>query len=227
MFLLKRKNIARFEKVSYEEFKRTILDLYFTDDYRIKKDCIFGVLIYPSAIDEFRLDDKVNKDDLEKFIKDAYDKIVIPEAKTIGSAGHDFTIPFDVAIRSIYGCKNTSELYNCSIIIPTGIRCCIDKGWVLEIYPRSGLGIKGLKIENTVPIIDQDYYYADNEGHILLKITNESKTKEPFKFIGGKDRIAQGLFKIYGTAGKPNKQKRTGGFNSTSEEGSILIKKRK
>ena len=60
--------------------------------------------------------------------------------------------------------------------IPTGIRAEMEEGWVLKLYPRSGLGFKfRLQLNNTVGIIDSDYFYSDNEGHIFAKLTNDSK----------------------------------------------------
>ena len=54
-----------------------------------------------------------------------------------------------------------------TIKIPTGIRVFIEFDWVLNIFPRSGLGFKfRLQMNNTVGIIDSDYFYSDNEGHI-------------------------------------------------------------
>ena len=54
-----------------------------------------------------------------------------------------------------------------TIKIPTGIRVKINDGWVLKLYPRSGLGFKfRVQMNNTVGIIDSDYYNSDNEGHI-------------------------------------------------------------
>ena len=56
------------------------------------------------------------------------------------------------------------------IKIPTGIRVEMDQGWVLKCYPRSGLGFKyRLQLNNTVGIIDSDYFYSDNEGHMFAK----------------------------------------------------------
>ncbi len=55
-----------------------------------------------------------------------------------------------------------------TIKIPTGIRVKINDGWVLKLYPRSGLGFKfRVQMNNTVGIIDSDYYNSDNEGHIF------------------------------------------------------------
>jgi dUTP pyrophosphatase len=132
-------------------------------------------------------------------------------------------MPFDLELDRNNSAAGIS-LYNTAeeviipkniIIIPTGIKVCIDKGWILEIFPRSSYGTKGLIIKNTVGIIDQDYYNnEDNEGHILLKIENTGNTKLLFK--GGESYFSQGLFMIYGTAGKQSNNKRNGGFGSTS-----------
>ena len=47
-----------------------------------------------------------------------------------------------------------------TIKIPTGIRVFIESDWVLNIFPRSGLGFKfRLQMNNTVGIIDSDYFY--------------------------------------------------------------------
>ena len=46
---------------------------------------------------------------------------------------------------------------------------------MLMLYPRSGLGFKfRLQLNNTVGVIDSDYFGAKNEGHIILKLTNDS-----------------------------------------------------
>lgn len=216
MLFFKRKNIARFEKVSFEEFKRAYYELYVTKDGLVR-DLTNITAIVDNQINYGSETERIKY--INKIIKKAYDAIVIPEAKTIGSAGHDFTVPFNFSLSPVW-----KDLEYSSIVIPTGIRVSIDKGWVLELYPRSGWGTKGLHIENTVGIIDQDYYFSDNEGHILIKLTNESKKLETFDFKAG-DRVCQGLFKIYGTAGKVSKTKRNGGFNSTS--GDSLFSKQK
>ncbi len=50
-------------------------------------------------------------------------------------------------------------------MLPTGIRVRMQNGWVLQCFPRSGLGFKfRLQLNNTVGIIDSDYYGSDNEG---------------------------------------------------------------
>ena len=116
---------------------------------------------------------KFEKISLEQFKKDwgfggnveeIYEQIKLPVRATRFSAGYDFFAPQDIVLAP-----------NQSIIIPTGIRCQIEENYVLQIFPRSGLGFKfRLQLDNTVGIIDADYYNALNEGHIMIKITNLS-----------------------------------------------------
>lgn len=155
--------IARFEKVSFEQFSQMCND------------------------------------------REAYDSIELPKRATKGSAGYDFHMPFELTI-------NPGETYK----IPTGIRSEIAEGWVLQIFPRSSLGFKyKLQLDNTVGIIDSDYYHADNEGHIIIKVTNNSDRVLELK---QGDRFAQGIFIPYGiTVDDESNEERTGGFGSTNK----------
>ena len=82
--------------------------------------------------------------------------------------------------------------------MPTGIRAWMEPDWVLKIYPRSGLGFKyRLQLNNTVGIIDSDYYNSDNEGHIFIKITMIPR-KEKNGTGPGEYRICPGIFLEYG-----------------------------
>ena len=51
-----------------------------------------------------------------------------------------------------------------TILIPTGIRVMIEDGWVLQLYPRSGSFRHRLQLDNTVGVIDSDYFEAKNEA---------------------------------------------------------------
>ncbi|MGN1404715.1 MAG: dUTP diphosphatase [Erysipelotrichaceae bacterium] len=135
---------------------------------------------------------------------ESYSNIVIPKRATSGSAGYDFTSPVDFVLKP-------GEI----IKVPTGIRCRIDEGYVLEIYPRSSIGFKyQTMLANTVGIIDSDYYYADNEGHIIIALMNMGKKELDIK---AGERFAQGIFKQYFLADEEDVvSKRTGGFGSTS-----------
>ena len=133
------------------------------------------------------------------------DAITLPKRATKGSAGYDFYIPNDH--------PDITLKHNEFISIPTGVRCKIKEDWVLMLYPRSGLGFKGLRLYNTCGVIDSDYYYADNEGHIMAKIVNSGF--ETITLHGG-DRFMQGVFLPYGIVEDDDaKEKRSGGFGST------------
>ena len=137
--------------------------------------------------------------------KENYDKIILPVRATAGSAGYDIVTPQDVTL-------NPGE----SIRIPTGIRVRMEEGWVFQIYPRSGLGYKyRVQLDNTVGIIDSDYYFSDNEGHIQVKITNDGKEGKTL-FLKSGERFCQGIFTEYGiTYEDEATATRNGGFGST------------
>ena len=90
---------------------------------------------------------------------------------------------------------------------------------MLKIYPRSGLGFKfRLQLNNTVGIIDSDYFYSDNEGHIFIKITNDSNEGKTVQVKAGTG-FAQGIFLEYGiTVDDDATAVRNGGFGSTTEK---------
>jgi len=136
--------------------------------------------------------------------KDCYEKIKMPKRATVGSAGYDFYAPFDFTLAP-------GE----EITIPTGIRAEIENGYVLLIYPRSGLGFKfRLTLNNTVGVIDSDYFYSDNEGHIMVRMTNCHAEKTVSVEAG--QGFAQGIFMPFGiTVDDETDGIRNGGFGST------------
>lgn len=137
-----------------------------------------------------------------------YEEIKLPRRATSGSAGYDFFAPYDITLRPGETAK-----------IPTGIRVRIDDGWVLSIYPRSGLGFKyRLQLNNTVGIIDSDYYSSDNEGHIFIKITNDTNEGKTVEIPAG-TAFAQGIFTEYGiTVDDEATGVRNGGMGSTTQK---------
>ena len=126
--------------------------------------------------------------------------IRLPERATDGSAGYDFFIP---RAKYINGQPK---------VIVTGIRVHIDPGWVLVCAPKSGLGFKyETRLVNTIGIVDGDYYYSENEGHILAKIASEAS----FDLNPG-EKFMQGVFFPYGiTKDDHATGHRNGGFGST------------
>ncbi|MBR4470257.1 MAG: dUTP diphosphatase [Erysipelotrichaceae bacterium] len=141
--------------------------------------------------------------DLCNCFDDLYDRIKIPCRATKGSAGYDFYSPIEVTLKPGDFVK-----------IPTGIRCRIDEGYVLELYPRSSFGFRyQMALLNTTGIIDSDYYFADNEGHIIVGVVNRGNKEMTIK---AGDRFVQGVFlKYYLAEEEENQRSRHGGFGST------------
>ncbi len=130
-------------------------------------------------------------------------EIPLPKRATAGSAGYDFTAPAETVIPA-----------GGSALIPTGIRAEMEAGWVLMLFPRSSLGFRhGVRLSNTAGIIDSDYAFAKNEGHIMVKLRNPS---DHDVVIGKGERFCQGVFVPYGTAEETDAfAPREGGFGST------------
>lgn len=144
----------------------------------------------------------------EQEIKTHFVQVKMPVRATEGSAGYDFYSTCDFKLQP-------GE----TIKILTGIRSRINPGWALLIYPRSGLGFKfRLQLNNTVGVIDSDYYNAENEGHIQIKITNDSKEGKVLEVKEG-TAFAQGIFTPFGITENDSAQsQRTGGFGSTDKK---------
>lgn len=169
------KKIAKFEKVSFEQFKKDFSD----------------------AFPQYS----------ENNIRSIYDSINLPKRATKGSAGYDFFAPIDFTLKPQETIK-----------IPTGICVKIATGWVLALYPRSGLGFKyRLQLNNTVGIIDSDYYMSDNEGHMFVKLTNDSNENKDVSLKAGQGMI-QGIFFEFGIVEDDEvSAERNGGFGSTTK----------
>ena len=159
------KRIAKFHKVSFEQFAKDWKDTF--EQYSEEEIC------------------------------NIYDSLKLPKRATTGSAGYDFYAPVDVT---------------------TGIRVEMEEGWVLKCYPRSGLGFKfRLQLNNTVGIIDSDYFFSDNEGHIFAKLTNDTREDKTIQIPAGTG-FMQGIFVEYGiTVDDDADAVRNGGFGSTTK----------
>ena len=127
----------------------------------------------------------------------------LPRRATAGSAGYDFFSPLAFSLAP-------GE----SLRIPTGVRARIDDGWVLMLFPRSGLGFNyRLQLNNTVGIVDADYFGARNEGHIFIKLFNAG---DRVISVEAGEAFAQGVFLPFGLTDDDDASgERTGGFGST------------
>ena len=127
----------------------------------------------------------------------------LPRRATAGSAGYDFVSPLAFRLAPGEGIR-----------ISTGVRARIESGWVLMLFPRSGLGFKyRLQLNNTVGIVDADYFNARNEGHIFIKLTNAG---DRTLSVEAGEAFAQGVFLPHGlTVDDDASGERVGGFGST------------
>lgn len=182
--------MIKFEKVSYEEYRKSLAKLDYDDT-----------------------DDE--------FLRKEYEDIKLPKRATKGSAGYDFYAPFSVSITDRFYCHN--DAFACDkryaipdyITFPTGIRLVTNEpDIVLILVPRSGLGFKnGTRLANTVGVIDSDYQYADNEGHIMIKMRADEKVDIP----KGKAFMQGVLLRYFTVDSDKSKATRKGGFGSTDK----------
>lgn len=203
--------------------------------------------VYPNfekvSFEQFRKDVGnvlgLSSPEYDEVLKKVYDSIKLPRRSTSGSSGYDFFCPFSFNL----------EEPGTSLVIPTGIRATMPQNQVLLIAPRSGQGFKyRLSICNTIGVIDSDYAYAKNEGHIMIKIVfdgvndaivamtsfineivNENgqfnldivgTTKKFHNLkINHGDAFAQGIFTNYFmTSDDDTNELRVGGFGSTDKK---------
>lgn len=154
--------------------------------------------------------EKISKD---QWIKDsgvAYEyleKMKMPRRATHRSAGYDFFSAGEIRIPA-----------HTSVMVPTGLKCYIEGNYFLGIYPKSGIGCKyGLRLLNTVGIVDADYYNNEsNEGHILIHYYNPSD--QDVVIEKGK-AYCQAIIQPFGVVVDDNmyeKEIRTGGHGSTN-----------
>ena len=161
-------------------------------------------------------------------------EIQMPRRSTRGSAGYDFFAPFEFILRP-----------GTAIVIPTGIRVKFvetaeeDSSWCLLMMPKSGIGTKSsVRLSNTLGLIDCDYYYSDNEGHILIKLEMPVSAPSPVATATSKyntsldinrkalkieegSKFVQGVFIQFGITEDDDdyeKEERNGGFGSTGEK---------
>lgn len=139
---------------------------------------------------------------------DIYADIKIPVRATKKSAGYDFFAPYDIQLAP-----------GDTIKLATGIRVLLDDDKFLMCVPRSGLGFKArVQLDNTVGIIDADYSDSMNEGHIHVKLTNDSRTNKTVTIHRGEGML-QAIILSYHTVEDDNTDtQRDGGFGSTTKK---------
>ena len=189
--------VAEFEKVSYEEFYK-----------EYKK--IFINAISQSVIDSGEKVAIYSEEEIHTIAHSVYDNIKLPKRSTKGSAGYDFFFPY----------QKTTLPNGVQFVVPTGIKCKFNyPGYGLFLFPRSSYGFNHqMKIDNTIPVIDSDYYgNSTNEGHIKVAITNQSNDGHSFS-IDNQDKFCQGIFLPIAYAKEEEvTETRDGGIGSTGK----------
>lgn len=136
-----------------------------------------------------------------------YYDIQLPVRADPRSAGYDLFLPKDILLHPAQ-----------KTLVFLDVKAYMQEDEVLQIYPRSSLGIKkGLMLSNTVGIIDSSYYSNDgNDGNIALALLNTSGKGIELK---AGERIAQGVFTKFLVADndKVLDTSRTGGMGSSGK----------
>ncbi len=116
--------------------------------------------------------------DLAVHIKRMGSDVPLPEYKTKGAVG------FDIAVSESVTVAPGERAF-----VKTGLVVCVPEGYVLIIASRSSNAKKGIRLTNSIGIIDPDYCGPGDELHLAL--LNEGTA--PYTIEKG-ERLAQGLF---------------------------------
>lgn len=162
------------------------------------------------SIEQYAKDKNAN--DMSE-VRAEYDAIRLPRSATKGSAGYDFFSPVSFTLKP-------GE----TILLPTGIRVILNENETMLCFPRSSLGFKyRMQLDNTVGVIDSDYWKSDNEGHIFLKITNDNRNGKVCEIQAG-HAIMQGIVIPYLKMDDDDvTEERNGGIGSTDKITTIDI----
>lgn len=189
----------RFEKVTKEQYlKDAKEDKYHTPMYTYSiEDLMSKSITIQSAFTALQ----------SLSLEEIYEDIKLPTRATQKSAGYDFYAPYDFIL-------SPGE----TMRISTGIRVILDDDKFLMCAPRSGHGFKArIQLDNTVGIIDADYSDSDNQGHIMLKLTNDSNTSKSIHIKKGEGLVQAIIMKYYTVEDDNSLRQRNGGFGSTNK----------
>lgn len=148
--------------------------------------------------------------------------VELPRRKTLGSAGYDFYMPYDLDLEPgeeyLVGTKICLDDQDCAYFVAE-----VDVGdgddlktvtiyprqWSIKLYPRSSLGDQyGMRLVNTTGVIDRDY--VDHQITAKITVTRPLSLKKGDRFMQGElTPVLHYTDEIEPTA------KRTGGKGST------------
>ncbi len=194
LFRYKRK--CKFEKISLEQF---ISDFKECIPKEKQKEILLSMGI--EAVN----DAVVNT----LMITKIWENIQTPYRKTEEAMGHDFIPPFKFSLAP-------GE----SLTVPTGIKVKLKRGYGCLLSVRSGCGKYRIQLDDTIPAIDGDYYgCVRNDGHIIITLTNDNRNGMTVNFAEDTSFIQAFIvpYAVDVNDWKIKKQKRLGGFGSTSK----------
>lgn len=110
--------------------------------------------------------------------------IVLPVRASRHSAGYDLCTPVPLSIPP-----------GGRVRFATDLKAYMGAGEVLCLYPRSSVGFRGVRLCNTVGVVDADYFgNPENDGNIVVCLHNAGE--ETFAAAPG-DRLIQAVFTAY------------------------------
>jgi dUTP pyrophosphatase len=127
------------------------------------------------------------------------------ERATEGSAGYDLR----------YCGEDFTLEPNKVVMVPTGVRVCMQEGVFGMMFIRSSIGKKGVCLANSVGVIDSDY--RGEIKALLLSLVEPVEIKK-------NERIAQLVFSTYYSGpipevdSFPDSERGEGGFGSTGSD---------
>lgn len=132
--------------------------------------------------------EKISFEQFKKDVKDdinLYNKYKLPQRSSDSTAGYDIYLLDDLVIKP-------NEIKK----LPTGLKSFFGKDEVLFLIVRSSMGFKyNIRLCNQIGVIDADYYNnKDNEGHMWIRIQNES---DETVTIPKGESVVQGIFLKY------------------------------
>lgn len=133
--------------------------------------------------------------------------VQMPKRATHFACAYDFYSPISVTIKA----------GEC-VSIFTNIKAKMEDDDFLLLANRSGNGMKGIVLKNTIGLIDKDYYgNPTNDGNMCFALQNNSGADF---VVNEGDRIGQGCFIKYYLTEDDNVADvvRTGGFGSTGQK---------
>ena len=189
-----------------EKFEKIKFDAGIEPDEESQKELeeLFGVDLegFEDLDDEFFKNSQTRTIEVELIHKDA----VFPKYAYLSDSGFDLHSTQDLEIKP-FG----------RILVPTGIKVSFEKGYELQIRPKSGLAIKqGLTVLNTPGTIDQGY---TGEIQVIVFNTNNTTVTIPKGMKVGQGvlcPVVQGKFVMIETVEKvEDKDRGNNGFGST------------